>query len=153
MKKIINNPGKYNFLLDKEGQELEIVGRFRLSNSEVCRWDIEIIHAAPNTSSKTDIKGVVDGSAQAFVNGTIRVLPAAKNTEAFLEERILLVSENAKAEAVPNLEIETDQVHCSHAATVGKIDEEELFYLESRGLREKQAKEMIVEGFLRPNNN
>lgn len=149
MKRIINSPGKYNFLLDKEGQELEIVGRFRLSGEEMGHWDIEIIHAAPNTSSRTNIKGVVGGSAQAFVTGTIKVLPVAKNTEAFLEERILLVSENAKAEATPNLEIETDEVHCSHAATVGKIDEEEIFYLQSRGIKLKQAKKMISEGFLR----
>ena len=148
MKKIINKPGRYSFILDQEGQELNLVGRFHLTGDQVCRWDIEIIHAAPNTTSKTDIKGVVDGSAQAFVNGTIKVLPAAKGTEAFLEERILLVSPNAKAEAVPNLEIETDEVKCSHAATVGKIDDEELFYLQSRGLRQLQAKEIIVEGFL-----
>lgn len=145
---VINKPGDYRFILDKPSQELELVGRFRLDRDTVSRWDIEIIHAAPNTSSKTDIKGVVDGSAQAFVNGTIKVLPAAKNTEAFLEERILLVSENAKAEAVPNLEIETDQVHCSHAAAVGKIDEEEIFYLQSRGISSNSAKEIIVSGFL-----
>lgn len=148
MTKHISDPGNYRFTLDQPSQELEIVGRFRLAGDEVSRWDIEIIHAAPNTSSKTDIKGVVDDSAQAFVTGTIKVLPAAKNTEAFLEERILLVSENAKAEAVPNLEIETDQVHCSHAATVGKIDDEEIFYLQSRGISTNSAKDMIASGFL-----
>ena len=148
MKIVIDNPGKYSFTLDHEGQELEIIGRFNLTGDQVSRWDIEIIHAAPNTSSETNIKGVVDGSAQAFVNGTIKVLPSAVGTQAFLEERILLVSENAKAEAIPNLEIETDQVHCSHAATVGKIDEEELFYLATRGISENSAKEMIASGFL-----
>ncbi len=125
-----------------------MVGRFRLAGGQVSRWDIEIIHAAANTSSKTDVRGVVDDSAQAFVNGTIKVLPAAKNTEAFLEERILLVSPQAKAEAVPNLEIQTDQVHCSHAATVGKIDDEEIFYLQTRGVSAISAKKMIVSGFL-----
>ncbi len=148
MKKNINNPGKYRFILDKNGQELKLFGRFRLDGECVCRWDIEIIHAAPNTSSQTDIKGVVDGSAQAFVFGTIKVLPSAKNTEAFLSEKILLVSPAATAEAVPNLEIHTDQVHCSHAATVGKIDEEEIFYLQTRGVSAISAKKMIVSGFL-----
>lgn len=149
MKKSVNKPGNYSFTLDRPGQELEIVGRFRLSGEEMGRWDIEIIHAAPNTSSKTDVKGVVDGSGRATVNGIIRVLPSAAGTEAFLEERILLVSENAKAEATPNLEIETDEVHCSHAATVGKIDEEEIFYLQSRGIKLELAKKMISEGFLK----
>jgi Fe-S cluster assembly protein SufD len=148
MTKHISGPGNYRFILDQPGQELEVVGRFRLAGDQVNRWDIKIIHAAANTSSKTDIKGVVSGSAQAFVTGTIKVLPAAKNTEAFLEERILLISENAKAEAVPNLEIETDQVHCSHAATVGKIDEEEIFYLQTRGISANLAKKMIASGFL-----
>lgn len=148
IKKLVNSPGNYRFVLDKEGQSIEIFGRFKLEGSEISRWNIEIIHAAPNTSSKTNIKGVVDGFAQAFVNGTIKVLPSAVGTEAFLEERILLVSAEAKAEAVPNLEIETDDVKCSHAATVGKIDEEEVFYLQSRGLMANQAKQMITEGFL-----
>lgn len=153
MKKIIDKPGQYHFTLDQPGQELEIVGRFRLSGDQVRRWDIEITHAAPNTVSKTNIKGVVDGSARALVNGIIKVLPAATGTEAFLEERILLISENAKAEATPNLEIETDDVHCSHAATVGKIDEEEIFYLQSRGIDPEQAKDMIAEGFLKSKIN
>lgn len=145
----INDPGQYRFVLDHDGQDLEVVGRFKLGDRDTKRWDIEIVHAAPHTTSKTTIKGVVDGDAQAFVNGTIKVLPQAIGTEAFLEERILLVSPDAKAEAVPNLEIKTDDVKCSHAATVGKIDEEELFYLESRGIPVDQAKNMIVEGFLR----
>ena len=81
--KIINKPGKYQFILDREGQELEVVGRFYLTGDQVGRWDIEIIHAAPNTSSKTNIKGVVDGAARAFVNGIIKVLPVATGTEAF----------------------------------------------------------------------
>ena len=148
MIKIINKPGKYQFILDHEGQELEVTGKFSLTGKQVGRWDVEIIHAAPNTTSKTNVKGVVDGSGRAFVNGIIKVLPSAVGTEAFLEERILLVSENAKAEATPNLEIETDEVHCSHAATVGKIDEEEIFYLQSRGIKSDQAKKMIAEGFL-----
>ena len=149
MKQIINNPGQYRFMLNEEGQELEVLGRFKLNGHDVKRWDIEIVHAAPHTTSRTNIKGVVDGDGQAVVNGTIKVLPEAKGTEAFLEERILLVSPHARAEAVPNLEIKTDDVKCSHAATVGKIDQEELFYLESRGISQKEAKNMIVEGFLR----
>ena len=148
MTKFINKPGKYRFILNKKGQELKVVGRFHLTGNQVGRWDIEIIHAAPATISKTDVKGVVDGSGRAFVNGIIKVLPAAAGTEAFLEERILLVSENAKAEATPNLEIETDEVHCSHAATIGKIDAEAIFYLQSRGIKLDQAKAMIAEGFL-----
>lgn len=149
MTKRVDKPGRYRFVLDHEGQEIEVLGRFKLNNRDVFHWDIEIIHAAPHTRSRTNIKGVVDGDGRAFVNGTIKVLPEAKGTEAFLEERILLVSPGAKAEVIPNLEIETDEVKCSHAATVGEIDEEEIFYLQSRGISYNQAKNMIIEGFLR----
>lgn len=149
MRKFINQPGTYHFVLDRFGQDLDIIGRFKLGDRDVQHWDIEIIHAAPHTTSRTNIKGVVDGDGQAFVNGTIKVLSEAVGTEAFLEERILLVSPQARAEAIPNLEIKTDDVKCSHAATVGKIDEEELFYLQSRGISNNEAKKMIVEGFLK----
>lgn len=145
----VDKPGYYRFVLDQVAQELEIVGRFNLGDRDVKHWDIEIIHAAPHTKSRTNIKGVVDGDGQAFINGEVKVFPEAVGTEAFLEERILLVSPRARAEAVPNLEIETDDVKCSHAATVGKIDEEELFYLQSRGIPVNQAKNMIIDGFLR----
>ena len=92
MKKIINKlRGKYQFILDREGQELEVVGRFYLTGDQVGRWDIEIIHAAPNTSSKTNIKGVVDGAARAFVNGIIKVLPVATGTEAFGRKDIISI--------------------------------------------------------------
>lgn len=149
MRANINKPGKYRYFLDREGQTLELVGRFQLSGRAARRWDIEIIHAAPRTSSRTSIKGVVDDEAQALVYGTIKVFPQAVGTEAFLEERMLLVSADAKAQAVPNLEIATDDVRCSHAAAVGRIDEEQLFYLTSRGISPDEAKKMIVDGFLK----
>jgi Fe-S cluster assembly scaffold protein SufB len=144
----ISSPGSYRFVLDTVGQELEVIGRFKLQGREHQRWQVEIVHAAPNTTSRASIRGVVDDEAQADVSGVIKVLSQAKSTEAFLEERVLLLSPRARAVAVPNLEIETDQVSCSHAATVGNIDEEEIFYLQSRGLTDVQARKMIVDGFL-----
>jgi len=90
----------------------------------------------------------VGDQAQAKIIGTIKVLPGAEKTNSFLAERLLILSDKARAEAVPNLEIEADDVKCSHAATVGKIDEEQMFYLMSRGLPRAQAQDIIVEGFL-----
>jgi len=144
----INRPGKYRFVLDKKGQELEIVGRFRVGGKEKKEWKVEVIHKAANTKSRTNIRGVVGGAGQAVVKGLIKVMPTALNTEAFLEEKIMLLSSQARAEAVPDLEIETDEVKCSHAATVGQIDKEQMFYLRSRGLEEKAAEKMLIEGFL-----
>lgn len=150
IKHTINEPGNYRFILDKEGQEIEIMGRFSLKKRAKEQWNVEVIHAAPHTSSKTDIRGVVDNQGQAIVKGIIKVLPQATGTEAFLEEKVLLLSPQARAEAIPDLEIETDQVRCSHAATVGKIDANQLFYLQSRGLTKQKAKNLIVKGFLKP---
>jgi Fe-S cluster assembly protein SufD len=72
----------------------------------------------------------------------------AQQTKSFLRENVLLLSPNAKAEAIPNLEIEANDVKCSHAATISNISDEEVFYLMSRGISRKEAEELIVEGFL-----
>jgi Fe-S cluster assembly protein SufD len=110
---------------------------------------VTIIHAAPHTTANTVIKAVVDDEAFAFISGTIIVKPAAQVTNSFLKENVLLLSEKARAEAIPNLEIEANDVKCSHAATVGKVDPEQLFYLQSRGLTPSQAKTAIAQGFLK----
>jgi len=146
----IDKPGRYRVELVGEGAEVEIGGGFVGRDRERLAVEIEVIHKAKNTTAKTQIRGVVDDEAQARIVGTIRVLPGAVKTNSFLTEKILILSDKARAEAVPNLEIEADDVKCSHAATVGKIDEEQLFYLMSRGLRRSQAEAMMVEGFLAP---
>lgn len=149
VKKIrITTGGKYRYQLDKIGQKIEVIGRFRLSGEEKLELSIEIVHVAENTVAQVSLKATVDDKAQAWIGGRVIVERTAKNTESFLEERILLLSSGAKAEAVPDLEIENNEVKCSHAATVGRIDEEQMFYLNSRGISEKEAKLMIAEGFL-----
>jgi Fe-S cluster assembly scaffold protein SufB len=146
----VDKPGKYVVELVGEGAEAEIVGAFRGRNKDQIEIEIEVVHKAKNTSANTHIRGVVGDQARAMVVGTIRVLSGAQQTNSFLAEKLLILSERARAEAVPNLEIEANDVKCSHAATVGKIDEEQLFYLMSRGLRQADARDIIVEGFLAP---
>ena len=126
------------------------MGGFRGKDREQIEIEIEVVHKAKNTSANTHIRGVVQDRAQARVVGTIKVLPGAQQVNSFLTEKLLILSDKARAEVVPNLEIEADEVKCSHAATVGKVDEEQLFYLMSRGLRRDQAEDIIVEGFLAP---
>ena len=144
----IDKQGKYVVELVGEGAEVEVVGGFRAKDKEQIEIEIEVVHKAKNTSANTHIRGVVGDQAQAKIIGTIKVLPGAEKTNSFLAERLLILSDKARAEAVPNLEIEADDVKCSHAATVGKIDEEQMFYLMSRGLPRAQAQDIIVEGFL-----
>jgi Fe-S cluster assembly protein SufD len=92
-------------------------------------------------------KGAVEDHARSVYTGLIRVAKEAVGTNAFQTNRNLVLSEGASAESVPNLEIETNQVQCSHASAVGPIDEEQRFYLESRGVPTEVADRLIVLGF------
>ena len=105
-------------------------------------------HAAPNAKSDLLYKGALDDKARAVFRGIIKVLPGAQRTDAYQTNRNLLLSEAARADSLPNLEIEADDVRCSHGATVGQLDEDHLFYLMSRGLSRIQAERLVVLGFL-----
>jgi len=104
-------------------------------------------HAAPATTSDLLFKGAVAGTAKSVYSGLIRVRKEAPGTNAFQTNRNLVLSEGAGAESVPTLEIETDDVRCSHASAVGPIDEEQRYYLESRGVPPDVAERLIVLGF------
>jgi Fe-S cluster assembly protein SufD len=104
-------------------------------------------HDAPHTTSDLLFKGAVQDSARSVYTGLIRIRPHARGTSAFQTNRNLTLSEGAWAESVPNLEIETNDVRCSHASTVGPIDAEQRFYLESRGIPTSVADRLIVLGF------
>lgn len=104
-------------------------------------------HDAPDTTSNLLFKGAVDDDARSVYTGLIRVEREARGTNAFQTNRNLKLSDRAWAESVPNLEIETNDVRCSHASTVGPIDEDQLFYLESRGVPTETAERLIVAGF------
>lgn len=149
MKQInLTQSGDYQYLLDQEGTELEITGRFWLKGDDRLDLNLTLIHAAPRTSASISLKAVVEGRGVANIVGTIIVKKDAQNTNSFLEERVLLLSPHARATAIPNLEILSDEVKCSHAATVGKPNEEEIFYLQSRGLSKIRATRLIAKGFL-----
>ena len=149
MKKIvIERSGDYVVELVGEGAKVEILGALVAKGSEKLLVDVITIHRARNTKSDTFLRAVVKEKANVVISGLIKVAGRPQQTDAFLRENILLLSRGASAEAIPNLEIEADDVKASHAATVGKIDEEQLYYLMSRGLSRKAAEEKIVGGFL-----
>ncbi len=104
-------------------------------------------HDAPDTTSRLLFKGAVTGQAQSVYSGLITVSEDAPGTNAFQTNRNLKLSDEAWAYSVPNLEIEQNQVACSHASTVGEIDEEQRFYLESRGVPTTSAEQLLVSGF------
>jgi|TARA_A100001037_G_scaffold288036_1_gene298219 Fe-S cluster assembly protein SufD len=104
-------------------------------------------HEAPHTNSNLLFKGVVDDDSRAIYTGLIRIEAEAGDVNAFQTNRTLKLSESAWAESVPNLEIENNDVKCSHASAVGPIDEEQKFYLESRGVPTDIAEALVVKGF------
>lgn len=105
-------------------------------------------HVAPNARSDLLYKGALDGTARGIFRGIIRVHEGAQRTDAYQTNRNLILSDRAVATSLPNLEIEADDVRCSHGATVGQLDAEALFYLMSRGLNREQAERLVVLGFL-----
>ncbi len=104
-------------------------------------------HAAPRTHSDLLFKGAVQDHAKSVYTGLIKIRHDAKGSQAFQTNRNLTLSSGAWAESVPNLDIETNDVKCSHASTVGPIDEEQRFYLESRGIPPEIAERLVVLGF------
>ena len=105
-------------------------------------------HVADNAGSDLLYKGALDGHSRAVFRGIIRVHKGAQRTDAYQTNRNLLLSPNARADSLPNLEIEADDVKCSHGATVGELDAEAKFYLMSRGMNRTQAERLVVQGFL-----
>jgi Fe-S cluster assembly protein SufD len=104
-------------------------------------------HAAPDTTSNLLFKGAVDDHSKSVYTGLIRVRPNAHGTNAFQTNRNIKLAEGAWAESVPNLEIENNDVRCSHASTVGPLDAEQAFYLESRGVPPEVAQRLVIAGF------
>lgn len=104
-------------------------------------------HAAPKTTSDLLFKGAIQDQAKSVYTGLIKIHKEAKGSSAFQTNRNLTLSKGAWAESVPNLDIETNDVKCSHASTVGPIDEDQLFYLESRGIHPDVAERLVVLGF------
>jgi Fe-S cluster assembly protein SufD len=104
-------------------------------------------HVSPHASSNLLFKGALDDKSRSVFRGLIRVHPKAQRTDAYQTNRNLVLSAGARADSLPNLEIRADDVRCSHAATVGQLDEEEIFYLLSRCIPKSEAVRLVVFGF------
>jgi Fe-S cluster assembly protein SufD len=130
------------------GSEARVTGGYASGAGQHLDYDTTQEHAAPNTFSDLAFRGVLAAGSTAVWRGMIRVDPGAQGTDAFQECRNLLLSPEAHADAIPGLEIEADDVRCTHAAAIAQIDKEQLFYLTSRGLDPAEAKSLIIEGFL-----
>ncbi|MBI2667531.1 Fe-S cluster assembly protein SufD [Candidatus Woesearchaeota archaeon] len=113
-------------------------------NFDLC---FNTIHNAPNTTSDMLTKGALNNKSKAICRGLVRIESNANGSNGYQKEDTLLLSKEAEVDPIPNLEINNHNVRCTHGATVSQIDNEKLFYLKSRGLEEKDAKRLIVDGF------
>jgi Fe-S cluster assembly protein SufD len=130
-----------------EGAEATLDGLALLDGQQVADTHSFLLHAEPNAASHQLHKCIVDGKARAVFNGQVFVAPRAQGTDAKQQSRNLLLSEAARMDTKPQLEIYADDVKCSHGATVGQLDPEELFYLQSRGLNADDARNLLTYGF------
>lgn len=130
------------------GSDTRLFSANNLKNSEVLDQHTRQIHHVGGASSDLLYKNVLDWEATATFAGNIYVAPGAHNTDAYQSNRNLMLSENATVNSLPGLEILADKVRCSHGSASGPMDEEQLFYLRSRGISEYDAHQLIAEGFL-----
>ena len=134
--------------LTQEKASAQINGVYDLRQNGVSDITSNIRHLAPQTSSNQLVKGVLDGSARGVFQGQIHIAPDAQQTTGYQLHRALLLSENAEVDCKPELEIYADDVKCSHGATSGDLDAEQLFYMQSRGIPLEIAKKILVQAYL-----
>jgi Fe-S cluster assembly protein SufD len=130
-----------------QGATSRVTGAYFADGKQHLDYDTYQLHAAPNTTSDFAFKGALRDEATAVWRGMIRVEEDAQRTNAYQENRNLMLSPTTHAVPIPGLEILANDVRCTHGATVGQVDREQLFYLMARGLSRGEAERLIVRGF------
>ena len=130
-----------------QGATSRVTGAYFADHEQRLDYDTFQEHIAPNTTSDFAFKGALRDTARAVWRGMIRVEEGAQKTNAYQENRNLLLSKTAHADSIPGLEIMANDVRCTHGATLGQVDREQLFYLMARGLSHAEAERLIVRGF------
>jgi Fe-S cluster assembly protein SufD len=134
-------------LLDHEGAECWVDGLYLVGADQHTDTHSVIDHQQPHCNSHQLYKGILDGNARAVFNGKIFVREGAQKTDAMQTNKNLLLSQQARIDTKPQLEIYADDVKCAHGAAVGQIDEEELFYLQARGINPELGRSLLTYGF------
>ncbi len=137
-----------NTVLTGPGAHGKVTGAYAPHGRQHVDFDTTQEHAAPNCVSDLAFRGILADRSTAVWRGMIKVDEGAQQTDGFQECRNLLLSKRAHADAIPGLEILANDVRCTHAAAVAQIDQDQLFYLRSRGLGEGPARRLVIEGFL-----
>ena len=133
-----------------QGSTGKMSGFYFTDGTQHLDHDTQQNHFAPNTVSDLLFKGALKGKSRSVWQGMIYVAPGAQKTDGYQTNRNLILDERARADSIPGLEILADDVRCSHGATIGKLEEEPLFYLKSRGIPQEEAERLVMEGFFDP---
>lgn len=134
--------------LGGEGAHAELGGSFLLNGLQHCDTTTVVTHAVPNCTCREVFRGVMADRSRGVFQGKIAVAPHAQKTDAKMETRALLLSDRAEMDAKPELEIYADDVKCAHGATIGTLDEQSVFYLQSRGIPLPVARRMLIGAFV-----
>ena len=143
--KLVRN--NLQLMLDGEGIESHMYGLYLLSGDTLADNHTVVDHTKPNSFSNELYKGIMDGNSKGVFNGKIYVRPQAQKTNAFQANRNILLTNTATVNTKPQLEIWADDVKCSHGCTAGQLDEEALFYIQSRGIKKESARAMMLYAF------
>ena len=141
---------KFNVELVGEGAQANIYGAYICAGQEKVKIAVDMHHKVPHCNSRQLFKGIAGGTSKVDFYGKIIVAKDAQRTEAYQENHNLLLSDGAKVDTKPQLEIYADDVKCSHGATIGRLNEEEQFYMRSRGITLEDAKVLQMISFIAP---
>jgi Fe-S cluster assembly protein SufD len=133
-----------------EGSVGRMSGFYFTDGTQHLDHDTQQNHLAPHTTSDLLFKGALKGKSRSVWQGMIYVAPGAQKTDGYQANRNLVLDDQARADSIPGLEILADDVRCTHGATVGKLEQEPLFYLKTRGIPQREAEQLVVEGFFDP---
>jgi Fe-S cluster assembly scaffold protein SufB len=142
--------GKNNFvsILNSNNSKVEVSAKVDIKSTSILKNKIEVLHIGKNCNSNQNCKHILDGSSKFFFEGIINIKKNAKNSNAYQKNDSILLCENSDLESKPTLKIFEDQVKCSHGATIGKIDQDQIFYMKSRGIKEIKANKIFLKSFL-----
>ena len=141
---------KLDVTLAGEGAEANIYGAYVCGGDEKVKIAVDMHHDLPHCNSRQLFKGIAGGKSRVDFYGKIIVAQDAQRTEAYQENHNILLSDDAKVDTKPQLEIYADDVKCSHGATIGRLNEEEQFYMRSRGITLEDAKVLQMISFIAP---
>jgi len=139
-----------NLELTGQGSSGKMSGFYFADGVQHLDHDTRQNHLAPNTTSDLLFKGALLGESRSVWRGMIYVAPGASGADGYQSNRNLVLDRRARADSMPGLEINTDDVRCTHGATVGQLDDDQIFYLQSRGIARKEAEQLVVKGFFEP---